>query len=153
MLHSEAASETAARLDSDNDAITVVRFGEYVYTQIRRFVVVKVKKGFVDACPISTYSGRGTRKQGCNPAEHAIVYCYGSSPGLLDNEYGITKEPICIYPADSSIRIHEASRVRFSKSYPIEMNVKVKDIGKVMAQDMSKLAKYYKEADGSVDSD
>ena len=49
MLYSEAASEQAARQGSDNDAVTVVKFGERVFTQIRRFVVMKVKRNMVEA--------------------------------------------------------------------------------------------------------
>lgn len=49
MLYSEAASETMAKAGSDNDAVTVIKFGEYVYSQIRRFVVVEVKRHFVYA--------------------------------------------------------------------------------------------------------
>jgi hypothetical protein len=47
MLYNEAAGGEAAR-DSD-DAYTVVRFGETAPTNIRRFVVVEVKRGFVRA--------------------------------------------------------------------------------------------------------
>lgn len=48
MLYSETASATA-RIVDDDDAFTVVRLGEHVHTQIRRFVVVKVKRNFVYA--------------------------------------------------------------------------------------------------------
>ena len=48
MLYSEPTGETA-RYDPGNDAYTTVRFGESVYTQIRRFVVVSVRKSFVYA--------------------------------------------------------------------------------------------------------
>lgn len=46
MLYTEPAGQTATR---NNDAFSVVRFGESVYTQIRRFVVVSVRKNFVHA--------------------------------------------------------------------------------------------------------
>lgn len=48
MLYTEPTGGTA-RYDPGNDAYTTVRFGESVYTQIRRFVVVSVRKGFVVA--------------------------------------------------------------------------------------------------------
>lgn len=48
MLYSEAASGTS-RAQPWDDAYTVVRFREKVYTNIRRFVVLEVMRGFVYA--------------------------------------------------------------------------------------------------------
>jgi hypothetical protein len=39
----------------------------------------------------------------------------------------------------------KASRLHYGKPYPIEMNVKVKDIGNVDPQDLSNLLRYYRE--------
>lgn len=149
MLYSEAASENMAR-GNENDAVTIIRFGESVYSQIRRFVVVSVRHGFVKACGISTYSGRGTLKPGCKPKEHAAVYLSGSYPVTFQGEE-LTKEPIEIQPADSSVRITAASRVRFGKTYPIEWNVKVKDIGRVIPEHISKLITYWRMEDRDED--
>jgi hypothetical protein len=156
VLWTETAGDTIARqagtegtVRFHNDAITIGRFGQPVYSQIRRFVIVKVRvKGhFVYACPISTYSRRGTLKFGCYPAEHAIVYFSNTVPQYVEGEYGngMTKEPIEVIPTDPSDTMHPASRLRFGKSYPVEWNVKVKDIGKVHPAHISKLLQYYKE--------
>ncbi len=48
MLYSEAAGGTA-RVVPDDDAFTIVRLGGHVHTQIRRFVVVSVRRYFVIA--------------------------------------------------------------------------------------------------------
>jgi hypothetical protein len=48
MLYSEAASATAV-VAPDDDAFTVVRLGGTAHTQIRRFVVVSVRRNFVHA--------------------------------------------------------------------------------------------------------
>ncbi len=48
MLYSEAAGETA-QVDPNDDAYTVVRFNGIVHTNIRRFVVLEVREGFVKA--------------------------------------------------------------------------------------------------------
>ncbi|KAF2267705.1 hypothetical protein CC78DRAFT_565900 [Lojkania enalia] len=146
MLYSEAASETLARNGADNDAITVAKFGERVYSQIRRFVIVK-------SSAISTYSHRGTTKSGCNPSEHVIVYFTGESPVPLQGEYGITKEPIEIEPANPSLQMESASRLRLGKTYSIEWNVKVKDIGRVIPEHMSRLVRYWKDEDRLDDSE
>jgi hypothetical protein len=57
MLWAETASATMqlARGGTENTAITIGRFGERVYSQIRRFVVVKVNRArhFVYAWSVS----------------------------------------------------------------------------------------------------
>ena len=51
VLFSEGMGETAAQLDSDN--VTVVRYGERVFTNIRRFIVVREGKGFCYAWSVA----------------------------------------------------------------------------------------------------
>ena len=100
---------------------------------------------------IGTYSGRGTLKSGINPAEHAIVYLSGTDsescylPG--EREAGMTRDPIEVVPVDSSVRIRPESRIRFGKTYPIEKNVKVKDIGIVHPSHRYKLVAYWQDRD------
>ncbi|KAI4694687.1 hypothetical protein J4E81_006286 [Alternaria sp. BMP 2799] len=48
------------------------------------------------------------------------------------------KEPIEVVPAGPNERIRRESRIRFGKVYPIEMNVKVKDIGRVREDQIRK---------------
>jgi len=52
------------------------------------------------------------------------------------------KEPIEIEPVDSTMTLKSDSRIRFGKVYPIEMNVKVKDIGRVSLSHLSLLQQY-----------
>ncbi|KAI4945167.1 hypothetical protein J4E91_008144 [Alternaria rosae] len=162
MLYTETASDISVQHPND-EAYTVIRFGQTAHTNIRRFVVVEVRRGFVNACAsigrrgkvlirisgIGTYSGRGTLKDGCNPAEHTIVYFSGTDPAscYIPGEYetGMTKEPIEVLPAESSMSIRRESRIRFGKVYPIEMNVKVKDIGRVREDQIGALLSYWSQ--------
>ena len=138
MLHTEAASEDSVRSQSHyKDSITVVKFGQTAYSQIRRFVVVAEKQGYCYACPISTYSNRGTLKRGCNPAEHAIVYTKGSLPSRFEGENGMTVDPIAV-EAEYGVTLEPASRVRLGKLFPIEWNVKVKNLGRVAPEHMGR---------------
>lgn len=86
-------------------------------------------------------------KPGCNPGEHAVIYNTGTDPETCylarERMNGLYKEPIEVYPADSNSLLKPESRIRFGKAYAIEWNVKVKDIGRVIARDMSKLLAYY----------
>ncbi|OAG03166.1 uncharacterized protein CC84DRAFT_1261782 [Paraphaeosphaeria sporulosa] len=153
MLHIQAASATDLTALSAN--ITVVQYGERAFSQIRRFVIVDSRRGFVYACPIFTYSKRGTLKPGCISSEHSVIHLYGSTPTMFEGERerGLDKEPICVNPADTSVRMDPASRLHYGKVYPIEMNVKVKDIGDVIPEQHSLLLRYYREEDGRSDSD
>lgn len=144
MLYTEAASGNAP---VDDSGFTVVRFNERAYTQIRRFAIVAVKRGFVYACAISTYNGRATTKPGCIPAEHSIVYFPGTNPNgcYVSGESRMEKEPIKIIPTDPHEIMRRESRLRFGKTFSIEMNVKVKDIGRVCEEDRSNLVAYWRD--------
>jgi len=48
MLYTETASDTSVQHPND-EAYTVIRFGQSAHTNIRRFVVVDVRRGFVNA--------------------------------------------------------------------------------------------------------
>ena len=100
---------------------------------------------------ISTYRGQGVLKRGCNAVEHTIVYLTGQQPVYIQGEWekGMTKEPIMIQPTDMTERMDPMSRVRLGKAYPIEWNVKLRDIGMVSRGDMTKLVRYYREEAGN----
>ncbi|KAH7081319.1 kinase-like domain-containing protein [Paraphoma chrysanthemicola] len=146
MLWSETASPT---MIGNRTALTVGRFGEGVYSQIRRFVVMRVnkQKHFVYACAITTYRHQGVLTPGCAASEHAVVYLKNTQPTYLPGELekGMRKEPIEITPCDSTETLTPTSRLRFGKHHSIEWNVKVREVGQVSAHDMSKLLDYYKE--------
>lgn len=72
------------------------------------------------------------------------MYLRGSSPTLLPGEY-LEKEAICIDPIDPSLRLEATSRLQYSKAYPVEMNIKLKDIGDVAPKDLENLIRYYRE--------
>jgi hypothetical protein len=65
----------------------------------------------------------------------------------------MTKEAIEIQPVDNTISIDPASRLRFGKTFPVEMNVKVKNIGKVTPEHMGRLISYWKQYTPGVNND
>ncbi|KAF2492887.1 hypothetical protein BU16DRAFT_620199 [Lophium mytilinum] len=144
VLFSEGMGETQKMQDNEN--VTTVKYGGKVFTQIRRFVVVAEREGFCYACPVFTYTGRGTLKPGCRPWEHAVIY-YSTlqSPITLDGENQMKNSPIGVKPEPTETRpLSTASRVQFGKVYPIDHNVKVKLLGKVITEHMGRLIAYYK---------
>ncbi|KAJ8115596.1 hypothetical protein OPT61_g2789 [Boeremia exigua] len=148
MVFTESVGGNSIHSPSD-DAFDVIRYGETVYSQIRRFVVVSTRRGFVLACAISAYSNRGTLKHGLDPKEHAVVYNTGTDPELCylpgERERGLYKRPIEVSPANSSSHLVRESRIRFGKVYAIEWNVKVKDLGHVIPTHLEALKDHYKE--------
>lgn len=54
-------------------------------------------------------------------------------------------------PADGNSYLSQLSRLRFGKTYAIEWNVKVKDLGMVVREDMPKLLQYYEDEDREVE--
>ncbi|KAI8937912.1 hypothetical protein NX059_005596 [Plenodomus lindquistii] len=113
-----------------NTALSWVRYNELAHTQVRRFIVVRRKRGFCYAVPIFSYSNQGTKKRGVIPQEHAIAYAYGTVPRLLDGEQVLSKTAIPI-ELIAGERLSQASRIFFGIHHPIQHNVKVKDLGRV----------------------
>ncbi|KAF5852731.1 hypothetical protein GGP41_008126 [Bipolaris sorokiniana] len=75
VLFSEAAGSTATAY---NNSISIVRYGEYVHSQIRRFIVVGPRHGFCFAVPIFTYGGQGIMMaQGVPPLSQASRIFFG----------------------------------------------------------------------------
>ena len=143
-LFTEPWSEANRSRESPN--VSKVLFGEKVFTQISRFVVVQRGKGFCYACPILMYGGRGTLKPGCNPSEHAIAYMQGDNPTLFDGERNLTKLPIEVVPsATDTQHLDRASRIRFGRGQVIQHNVKAKEIGHVAEHHLSRLLAYWRE--------
>ena len=101
---------------------------------------------------ISTYRNQGTLKENCDPGEHALVYNTGYNPETLylpgEKERGLYKYPIEVEPADAGSYLTRESRIRFGHVYSIEWNVKVKDIGRVVAHHLSTLITHYEEENG-----
>ncbi|KAK1917731.1 hypothetical protein P3342_000445 [Pyrenophora teres f. teres] len=133
VIMNETAGDTSRPLDYNTSrSLNRVRFNNnWVYTNTRRFIVVRKKREFCYACPIFTYSGRATTKGGVVPGEHSIVYSRGTDPLLLPHEHGITKPPIVVDMTAGESYLDVASRIYFGIHHPIQYNVKVKDVGRV----------------------
>lgn len=83
----------------------------------------------MNGSPIFTYGGRGTTKPGVDTAEHAIIYSHGQSPQLLpgEQEMSIPPIPVVMNPGERPFDI--TSRLWFGISFPVQYNIKVKDLG------------------------
>ncbi|KAF2996444.1 hypothetical protein E8E13_003705 [Curvularia kusanoi] len=146
VILSENAGSTAPT--SYNSCISEVRFqGNHVYTGVRRFIVVRPRREYCFACPVFTYSGRGTTKPGVHADEHAVAYDLKKTPLLLPGETGITKASIGVNMEENET-LTKASRIYFGIHHPIQYNVKVKNIGCVCAEHIPSLIGSWREEDG-----
>ncbi|KAL4906709.1 hypothetical protein BDW74DRAFT_136758 [Aspergillus multicolor] len=118
------------------------RFGEPIYSTIRRMVVIK---GF-DQCSwcfaITTYGNRGVAKRGVDPEKHAIVYMRGTRSTPDPREPRMRKEPLEVAPENPGERLALMSRLNFSKIYTVEHNVKVLPIGRITSGSMTRFRQY-----------
>lgn len=156
VMMNETAGENSNVSPSGHDAtdynssgfINPVKYkGNVIYKNVRKFIVVRRKQEFCYACPIFTYSKRGTTKRGVRPSEHGIAYTWNQTPQLLQGEGGITKAPIAVVMAAGVQNLHVASRVYYGIIHPIRYNVKAKEIGYVPKQDVPKLIGNWKSED------
>lgn len=91
---------------------------------------------------ISTYGGQGTAAKLADQSEHAIVYTGEKAPSRLPKEKKLTKDPIQVIPVNGQ-QLHETARVNCAKTYPVEHNVKVSELGMVTDHDIRLLVAYW----------
>jgi hypothetical protein len=144
---SHAMDYTTASIASNSSISRVKYHDNLVYTNKRRFVVVRQKKEFCFACPIFTYSGRATTKPGVRAEEHGVIYSEGESPRLVQGESGISKTSIGVVMATGENNLQVASRIYYGIHHPIQYNVKVKEIGQVIKAHIPTLIGNWKEED------
>ncbi len=84
-------------------------------------------------------------------SEEAVVYFTNTDPGTShsDGEFATSRknDPIEIIPANCQppLKMKPESRIRFSKDFAIEVNLKVKEIGQIHPEHMSKFLNNYQE--------
>ncbi|KAL4759999.1 uncharacterized protein BDW70DRAFT_161057 [Aspergillus foveolatus] len=118
------------------------RFGEPIYSTIRRMVVFRQYEQCSWCFAITTYNGRGVAKRGVDPDKHAIVYMRGTTPTLGVGEPRMVKEPLEVVPENPGENLDYMSRLNFSKIYTVEHNVKVLPIGRISNRSMTRFREY-----------
>ena len=123
------------------------RFGERIFSHIRRMIVVRQRYGYCWCVSINTYGGRGLGGKNRSDQEnqsHTIVYDSTSKPAMFKDEQGLmTKEPIAIDMVDGHT-LDKASRLNYAKVCTVEHNVKVMDIGMVSSGSIPFLMTHWK---------
>ncbi|KAK5094228.1 hypothetical protein LTS08_008720, partial [Lithohypha guttulata] len=130
-----------------NPTTSTALYGSTIFTHVRRMVVIRNRRGSCWCVSIGTYGGRGLSKLGLSKDDvnaHTIIYDKHIGPVYLTNEPRSNKRPIAVDMVDG-VTLSSASRIHLGKPYNVEWNLKVRDIGQVVPEDLEALVGYVKE--------
>lgn len=119
------------------------KYGSNPFVQIRRFIVLQQKDFSCICLPITSYDGTGHRRQGIRLEEHGFIYSEHNTslkpiPGMLSKPLRANLSKGATLP--------ERCLVNYGKLYTVEMNVKVKAVGRLYSDSISILLSYAKKA-------
>lgn len=133
--------------------VSVVSYGEQVYTTIRRFVVVRKGDRSVTCLPVTSYHGKGYRKKDIHLGDHGFI-CSKNPPvrveGMLSKALKVNLSKLS---RGAPPHLQDPSLVNYSKPYTVETNVKVKDIGVLDAYSEKVLLHYFDKIFNGRESD
>jgi hypothetical protein len=127
---------------ANNDQFSKAWLGASVYSEIRRFVVIREGKGYSLCSPVHTYGGQGTLKARLDASEHAAIFAKGTEPNVLEEEEMVIKPFPVIVEADDNDDynlLHPMSRINLGKIYTIEHYNRVLKIGRIDEEHLARL--------------
>ena len=145
VLWVEPAGESNTVVTSLEPGTSYGRFGEPVFSKVRRFVVVREADNYCSALPIASYSGRGVAKQGVKKSEHGIIFTGKVAPEPLvgeepsRGERGMRPDPIRVNPDNPADKLDDNSRIDYGKVHTIQHNIKVQSFGQVHPKSLNAL--------------
>lgn len=125
-------------------------YGDWMFSKVRRFIVVREGDLACTAVPVTTYNAQGVAKEGVKKSDHSIVYSGRSVPPLGPGEAPSTasEAPMKPYPVqvdtDQGDKLDPLSRIDYARPQTIQHYVKVKSVGKVNKNSMSRLIGQYR---------
>ena len=126
--------------------VEIVRFGQRVFSHIRRMVVVQERYGYCICVPINTYNYQGVAKSGLNSEEkerHAVIHAADYEPYTRPEEQGtMTKLPIAVTMNEGQ-KLDCMSRINFGKPFSVEWNVKVMNVGRIAEESRPAFESYW----------
>lgn len=144
VLWVEPAGENATMITSRvrNDrapdpSLGTGRFGEHIFSKVRRFVVIRESGHFCSALPIASYHRQGVAKPGIIKHEHGIIFSGKNPPEPRENELplrgeqGMRSRAIRIIADDPTDTLDIMSRIDYAKISSVQYNIKCKPLGQV----------------------
>ena len=145
VLWTEPAGESNTVVTTLEPGTSVGRFGERVFSKVRKFVVVREGESYCSALPIATYGRRGVSKPGIVKSEHSIIYTGRTAPSDLSEESPVRGEPgmrpdaIRVIPDVSTDKLDPISRLDYGKVHTIQHNIKARSFGMVHPRSVNAL--------------
>ncbi|KAE8354909.1 hypothetical protein BDV28DRAFT_155790 [Aspergillus coremiiformis] len=136
------APSRSTRSGASDLELTVGRFGERIYSDIRRMVVFREQDQCCWCYPVNTYGGQGVAKPSVDPSKHAIIHMKATAPYCGPNEPRMTKDPLEVIPASYDQKLDPMSRLNFGKIYTVEHNVKVLPVGMISEDSIARFQNY-----------
>ena len=134
---------------SEKRVLTAGKYGEPIYSTIRRMVVVREGHGYCVCIQINTYGGRGLKKFSRTPGEinnHSIIHMTDTQPFYIRDEPESNKRPIAVKKANQYQKLEPESRICYSQPSTVQHNVKAMPVGQVTRECLPYLVHYYKQA-------
>ena len=113
------------------------------FFETRRFVVVRSKPGHCLCLSVHTYGRQATTKRGVWADEHAAIVPQGGCQVLHPGEPELKKRPIQVKVEGRNVAVDAYSRIDFSRVYTVEYNIPVKNIGRILPQDIEMFETYF----------
>lgn len=109
-------------------------------------MVIRPRSSHCLCLPISTYQGKATANAGITAQDHAAIIPIGSEVQLHPDEQVLKKAPLQIKVEDDKISIDPMSRVNFARVSTLEYNLKVRNVGRVVAESIKVMEQHFTEA-------
>lgn len=153
LWHESAGDPRSKNGGSESAHTTMGRFGQRVFSHIRRMVVVQQRQGYSVCIPINTYGGQGVSKPGLVATErnrHAVIHADDMLPHSSESDDGLmVKKPIAVDMFEPEQKLDRMSRVNFGKPTSVEWSVKVMHVGKVAQSSMANFMGYWRNENNS----
>ncbi|GAW23123.1 hypothetical protein ANO14919_126730 [Xylariales sp. No.14919] len=109
-----------------------------VFTEMRRYIVIRESHRSSWCVPVHTYEGRGTAKPDIKLCDHAKIYQFGEADP--DSEFPLRKPIGVVVEGENELhQLHPASLANFGKIYTIEHDVPISNIGYVPRSHLKRL--------------
>lgn len=150
LMH-EPKGQTPLKADAGNEdprSVTTGPKGEKIYSALRKMAVIRQRHGYCICVPINSYRSKSLGNKNMSMREmqaHAIVYSSRQSvPNPLQGDPHFVKKPIAVDLAPGQA-LDAFSRIHFGKTWSVEWNVKVKNIGHISDASMPFFEAYWRE--------
>ena len=126
-----------------------------LYSETRRFVVVKTGENYCSCIPIVNYNYSGGRRSRIKLSEHSIIHTTQRAPNPTEAELprrlmsgmaesGLLSQPIRVHGAGVQDVLDQVSRIDYGSIYTISHDIKVRPLGVVAEQSMVALSQQFR---------